>query len=65
MSKDEHVDEHGEGLHRELRHREVGRAEAEEHHGDAVADGSEREDSRHRRLREGRRNRAGDDEERR
>ena len=63
MPEDEHVDEHGEGFHRELRHREVGRAEAEEHHGDAVADRPEREDRRHRRSRNGRRNRTGDDDE--
>ena len=63
MPEHEHVDEHGEGLHRELRHREIGRAEAEEHHRHAVADGPERENGRHRRLREGRGNRAGDDDE--
>ena len=63
MSKDQDVDEDGEGLHRELRHREVWRAEADEHQGDAVAYGSERENSRHRRLSERCRNRAGDDDD--
>ena len=63
MPEDEHVDEHGERFHRELRHRQVGRAEAEEHHGDAVADRPQREDRRHRRSRNGRRDRTGDDDE--
>ena len=58
----EHVDEYGERLHRELRHRQIGRAEAEEDHGDAVAHGAECEDGRHRRSRESRRNRSGDDD---
>ena len=61
----EHVNEHGERLDRELRHREIGRAEAEEHHGHAVADRSEREHGRHRRSGERRRERTGDDERRR
>ena len=63
MPEHEHIDQHGEGLHRELRHREIGRAEAEKHHGHAVADGTEREHCRHRRSRDGRRNRTRDDDE--
>ena len=63
MPEDEDVDEHSEGFHRELCHRKVGRAEAEEDDGDAVADRPKREDRRHRRARNGRGNRTGDDDQ--
>ena len=63
MPEHKHINEDGEGLHRELCHREIRRAEAEEHHGDAVADGAEGEHGRHRRSRDGCGNRTGDDDE--
>ena len=63
MPEHEHIDEHGEGFHRELRHREIRRPEAEKHRRHAVADSAECEHGRHRRLREGRRDRTRDDDE--
>ena len=47
MPEHEHVDEDGQRLDRELRHRQVGRAEAQEHHRHAVADRAQREHRRH------------------
>ena len=63
MPEHEHVDEHGERLDRELRHREIRRAEDQERHGHAVADDAEREHRRHGGLGERRRDRAGDDDD--
>ena len=58
----EHVDEHRERLDRELRHREIRRAEQQERRRHAVADHAEREHRRHGGLGERRRDRSGDDD---
>ena len=59
----QHVNQHREGLDRELRHREIGRAEHEEGRRDAVADRAEREHGRHGGSRMWRRCSGDDDED--
>ena len=47
MPEHQHVNDHGERLDGELRHREIGCAVQQECHGDAVADDAKRQHGRH------------------
>ena len=59
----QHVNDHSQRLDGELRHRQIGRPEQQERQGHAVADDTERQDCRHRRLGQRRGNRSGDDDD--